>query len=343
MIALENESYRREGEKKLARSLALLDKDPQAHDDFTLRQARSLRGSPRVEALLQQSFELRFSNIQSTKWLAYNAVRAAESLEASGRGQRKVLDLQALAWAHLANAYRITEEFSEAEAALNKSRMLLRQGSGDLELLAKIAIFEANLRTSQRRLSLAEKLLERAYLLYLQIGQPHLAGRTLLTKSSTLLYGGNPRQAVYLAQESLRLMDPKKDEKLNAVAYQCLIFSLIEAGEYTRAGTLLMSSGLRSLFAEDPIVLLKLRHTEGKLMAGIDKVSAAIRIHQEAFRGFIDYKKNYNAAMVVLSLLPLLIREGKLQEMRSLAKRAYEVFRDLGIAEEAAKARRYLL
>jgi hypothetical protein len=336
--ALEQDARWRLDEKKLARSLELLRGSPGVYDGLTFRQVRGLHGPPLVEALMQRSFELRFRAPRAMRWLAYNAVHTAESLRAEEHGQSFVFDLRSRAWSELANAYRINHEFAEAEGAIGQTRILLRQGSGDLRILARAASHEAALRNAQRRLVEARELRDGVYRIYLKMGDQHLAGRALIAKSIGTEYDGRARQGVQFLRKGLALLDPADDPQLVAIGRQCLINNLASSGEYSEASELLLKSGLRQYFAEDPLILLKIRWLEGRVLAGIGKTSRAESALIQTQNEFLDLERPYDAALVGLDMLPLL--QGKQQKI--IAKAAYVTFRNLGIRREAAKARPYL-
>src|SRR3954453_1639207 len=340
--ATEREARWRMEEEKLNRSLELLRTSPQIHDAPMLRQRPGLRGAPLVKALLHRSFELRFTDLKAMRALAYTAVRTAESLESDGRSPGALADLQAAAWADLGNAYRLHDEFAEAEAAFRKARAQLRRGTGDLLLLARVADLEASLRNAQRRFSEACKLLDKVYRLYLQIGDRHLAGRALLSKSVNIHYGETPSEALPFIRQSLSLLDPERDPQLFAIGQQGLLDTLVDCGELREAGRLVLTGGLRQSFGAESTPLLKLRISEGKMLAGLGNLSSAERVLTMAREGFLQRDQHYEAALVGLDLLPVLIQRGSYGKAGSTARELYAILLDLGIYHEAAKARRYL-
>ncbi len=341
-VALEQESRWRTDEKKLARSLVLLRESPRGYDGLTFRQVQALHGPPLVEALLQRSFELRYRDPKGMRWLAYNAVKAAESLRAESHDPLFRFDLQARAWAELGNAYKVCDEYAEAEAAFRQARALFRQGSGDLRLLARLATLEASFRSTQRRLAEAHELFEGIYRIYLQLEDPHLAGLTLISKGICSHYEGRSRHAVESLRAGLSLTDPDRDEPSVSAGLQSLVTTLAGCGEYRQAGEVLLKSGLRQAFAEDPLNLLRLRWSEGKILAGIRNISRAEHALLGVHAGFLDLGQEAEVAFVGLDLIPVLLQQGKSQAAREVARMAYGRFRDLGIHQEAAKARRYL-
>src|SRR4051794_21275423 len=179
--ALDQDSRWRLNDKKLQQSLELLRTHPEGYDALTSRQIETLHRQALVEALLQKSWDVRFRDPRAMRWLAYSALKAAESLRPEEHPPLLRSDLHARIWAGLANAYRINDELAEAAGAFDRARTALRQGSGDPRLLAHIAGLEASLLIDQRRLIEAGEQLDRVYRLYRKLGDRHLAGRELIS------------------------------------------------------------------------------------------------------------------------------------------------------------------
>lgn len=335
---LRQEARRQAEEKKLAQSLELLRTSPQGYDGLTLRQVQSLRGETLVKALLQRGFELRYADRRAMRWLIYNALQAAEGLRPGASSSAALLDLRALAWAELANAYRVNEEYSEAEAAFARARGLLRQGSGDLGCLARIGQLEASLRASQRRLAEARKLLDAVHRLYLKLGDRHLAGQALLTQGMLTEYDGTARWGVPLFQQGLALIDPDRDPQLIPAGEQGLMTALVGSGEYQKAGRLLLRSGLRQRFA-DPV---RVRWLEGRLLIGLGQLAKGEGALKGVREELLERGQHNDAALVGLDLLPVLQWQGRHGEVRRTARASYDTLRYLGIHHDAAKVLPYL-
>jgi tetratricopeptide (TPR) repeat protein len=341
--ALKQEARWRTDEKKLAHSLEILRATPRGYDGFTLRQVQALHGPPLVEALLERSHEIRFRDPKAMRWLAYNAMIAADHLRPEEREALPRFDLQARAWAHLANAYRVNEEYAEAEGALGRARVLLRKGSGDLRLLALLVELEASLRKSQRRLAEASELLEGVYKLYVKLGDRQRMAQALISQGIGKHYGGSSRQAVQTFRQGLSLLDSKEDSQIISIGRQSLISALAGCGEHREAGELLLRSGLRQSLAGEPLSLLKIRWVEGTVQAGLGRTSRAERALREVHAEFLDLGQRREAAFVALELLPILLRQGRSGEVKEVARTTYGTFRDTGIHMAAANACRYLV
>jgi tetratricopeptide (TPR) repeat protein len=338
----EHEAHWRKDQEKLARGLSLLRDNPQGYYGLSLQQVKSLRGWPLVEALLERSYELRFSDRKQMKWLAYNAVLAAEGLQPEEYRQAFIFDARAQAWSELGNAYRVNEEFGTAEHAFGKTREMLSQGTGDLLLLARAAKHEANLKSDQRKLREAGELLEAAYQIYLGLGEHHLAGEALISRARTLTIQGDPRGALPLHQLALELLDPESEPLVASVAYHGFLDTLVLNGELTRAGRLLLRSGLRQTFAAQPRLLLSVRWLEARLLAGFGELRRAEQAFYELQTEFLDRGFSYDAALVGLDLAPVWLKQGRAGRVRKLSQEMLDTFRELGIESEATKALHYL-
>jgi tetratricopeptide (TPR) repeat protein len=251
-------------------------------------------------------------------------------------------DVQAEAWAELANAYRVNDDLAEAEEAFGRARTLLRRGSGDLRILARLAAFEASLRGAQRRFFEARELLDRVYRLNLRRGDRHLAGEALFVQGMSVQYGGDSLAAVRLLRKAVVLLDPDRDPQVVSVGQQGLIHALVDCGEYRKAGELLLKSDLRQSFTNEPLKLLKLRWLETKFMLSRGRHADAERALSHVQREFQERGKEYDAALVGLDLLPVRLRQGHAREARETAKNILVTFEALGIHREAARTRRYL-
>ena len=223
-------------------------------------------GWARVEMLLELSFEMRYRNRQVMLEIALSAQRSADRLQPTLACPESLLsDLRARAAAEVANAERVNERFLRAEDTIAKARSLLDHGTGDQSVHAYLDEIEASLRNAQRRHGEAEALLNRAYHAYRKLGEQHLAGRALVTKGLCQRLAGKPLDAIKVLREAVELLEAPVDPQLYAVAQQCLLDALVDAGDLREASRLLLESGLRQTFADDPLNLLRIRWVEGKI------------------------------------------------------------------------------
>jgi tetratricopeptide (TPR) repeat protein len=300
--------------------------------------------SPRagVEALLTLSHEERARNPQRMLGLALAARITVDNLPCSEHAAlyspTEIADLQARTWGELANAYRVNERQPEAEQALIQAATARAAGSGDLMVLARLFDVEASLRTDQRRFGHSYRLLDLVYSLYQQVGETHLAGRALISKGAGFHYDGRYPEAVTLLRRALTLLDSDRDPQLLANGRQALLSSMAANGEFVEAAALLLQSGLRETFADEPLSLLKVRWLEGRIFAGLGKLGRAATVLGETRRAFLDADLDYEGALVGLELAGVLLQQSRFEEVETLAEEALETFEILDIGREALKA-----
>jgi tetratricopeptide (TPR) repeat protein len=295
-----------------------------------------------VEVLLELSYEARYRDPGEMLQLAFAAEYASRNLDAQYL-PALIADLQARALAELGNAYRVNDDFDAAEDAFARAGDRFDEGSGDALLLARLLDLQASLRSAQRRLPEAIELLKSLVVLYEQIGERHLAGRALIKTGINTYYTGRPREAVAFLRTGLEMIDPVRDPKLVLTGQQNLLHVLVDAGELQEARQLLLESDLRRKLAAEPLNLLRLRWTEGKIHAGQDKHWRAEAIFREVRDGFLEHEMEYDAALVGLELIEVRLRMGRRADVAELALEILETFEDLGVEVEALRAMRYLV
>lgn len=334
--------FRKGAWTRVERGLDLLRSSPRGLAGLTDDEAKELRGWPFVEVLLQLSFEERYRNPEEMLRLALLAKTAAENLDPAEYCGSLIADHQARAWAELGNAHRVNDELDEGEAALGIAEERLRQGTGNLLLLARVAVLRASLLNDQSRPSDACELLSGAYELYLKVGDDHLAGRAQVKRGIYTNYEGHPQEALRILRQGLKLLDPERDPRLVTSATQSIVEVMVQCGEFRAAAEKLMESGLRRALAGEPLSLARLRWVEGQIFAGLGKAGRAEAALTEARDGFLARNQGYDAALVGLDLAAVSLERGKHAEVTALAADMLATFQRLGIQREAVRALDYL-
>jgi tetratricopeptide (TPR) repeat protein len=295
----------------------------------------TLRGLPRVKALLEAGRSLRHHDPQATLRFASLARYAADRLSFKEFGEKAVADLRALAWAELGNAYRICDDLIGASRAINRAVYWARRGSRSSFLLARIADLLASLLGAQRRCPDALELLYLVYQAHARDGRPHLAGRALFSAGNMAFWGGSPKMALLLLRGALDLLDQDRDPVLVSQVLLAMITFLVDLGRFRPARRLLWRC--RHLYVEhgNDQDLLRLRWLEGRIYAGLGDFSRAEAAFQATREGFADHGQVYPAAIAGLDLATLWARQGRLREIHSLAQEMIATFRALRIAREA--------
>jgi len=318
----------REEREKRDRGLALV--RSRGWSNLTGKERKALReGWAGVEILLAVCFEARYRDPRQMLRLAREAKSAAEELDPVLYGRQRLADLKARTWAELANALRVNEQFDKVRDALKRARRLIEEeGTGDLLVRARIDDIEGSYWKDQRFLRDAEDLLASAYRRYLRIGERHMAGRVLLTRGSCRFLDGQPVEAIRHFRQALSLLDAGRDPQLIETAQHNLLDALADAGEFREASELLLQSGLRQKFADDPLNLLRLRWVEAKILAGHGRYAEAEKALSDVRASFRLRRLELVATIAGLDLAKVLFQQGKLDQL-------YKLVRELRVAAEA--------
>ena len=304
--------------------------------------ARRVPEPARIEHLLELSFEMRYRDPEQMWILARGAASAAGRLAESQYTLAQKDDLRARTQIELANAFRLNHDFQHAENCLEEAATLVEEGRCDPQTEGRLMDVHASLLMDQRQLDAASNLLDELHRHYLSCGETHLAGRALISKGIALHYNNRLEEAVSALRKGLAAINPARETQLLASSQQALLHALVDAKEYSEAGKLLMESGLRHAFADDPLNLLKLRGVEGKIFAGLGKLRRAEKIFTEVKEEFLRRDREYLVAIMGLELAGVLLRQGRADEVEPLAEEALEIFRGLKVGREALKAVRFL-
>jgi tetratricopeptide (TPR) repeat protein len=285
------------------------------------------------EALLARSWAVRFDDPQEMCRLAEVAVEAAARFSPRTYGTRRVADLRARAWGELANACRVADRLREAKKAFGQAFAFLQRGTGEPLLKARLLDLEASYFGTLREFASAHDRLDLVPELYRKAGEPHLAGRTLITKAVYLAYGGNPEEALRLHQEGLSLIDPEREPDLVVTALHNQLSLLIDLGRFQKAQRLLFEN--RERFRScGRIAGLKLRGLEGQISYGLERWTSAELAFREVKEGFRQRGLVFAHALESLYLAMPLLRQGRIDEAEREVLVASKVFFSLQVHRE---------
>jgi tetratricopeptide (TPR) repeat protein len=293
------------------------------------------RGWAQCEALIDVVRELRHDVPATLLRLSQLAAGLAESLDERACGPRNVRDLQARAWGEVGNALRVGGELRRAEEIFGRAFARAAEGSGDPLLFAGLADLAASLCRAQRKFREACELLDLARRIYLEYDDPHLAGRTLISKAMVLDYASRPREAARLLYDGLGLIDGARDPRLLLTALHHYTSLAIDEGDFARAARLLAES--RELYDEQAelLDLLRRRRLEGRTAFGLGDDKTAERAFQEAREGFARRELPYEVALASLDLAAIWLRQGRTGRVRRTVEEMLATFRSHGIRREA--------
>jgi tetratricopeptide (TPR) repeat protein len=328
----------REQRERAAPLIADLLQKRRTFDELTEEEHGALAGLPMIDLFLAQARALRHDNPAQMVEAADLARRAAMRLDPRVYGPHIVADTRARTLAELANAYRTANQPARGEAVMQEALRYLERGSGDLHLAARVSELAASLACDQRHFREAHELIDRTVLIHRHLGDGHMAGRALITKSYYLSCEGRAAEALIHVTEGFTLLDLKRDPALGASALQNTILYAVDAGHLKKAQHLLWKAQVHDLLPDGEVARIKLRATAGEIFAGLgqlDRAEAAFRIAKEEFE---DLGLDYVAAITGLDLAAVWLRQGRLEEVRDLAEKLAQDFLGLSIQREALAA-----
>jgi tetratricopeptide (TPR) repeat protein len=287
------------------------------------------------ESLLDRSFTLRFSDPAAMLRLAELAAQSAEELDTEVYGAESVADLQARAWAEVANAHRIIGDLPQADRMMTRAVDCRSRGTGDARLLARLSDLAASLACAQRRFDQAFRLLDIAYSLYTKLGDTHAAGRVLIARGLYAGYTGDPLEGIRFLVHGLNTIDRAREPKLAFQALHNILSLRVELGEYEEARRTLRN--MRPLYERfyDEMAEVKVRWMEGRIAAGLGELEEAEMAFVDARDMFDRAGLGYRAALVSLDLVSVWLQQSRTGEIRQLVAELLVTFRAVGVEREA--------
>lgn len=241
--------------------------------------------------------------------------------------------------AHKANALRAQGALSPAEEVFQQVEQdwaaAAGWGQGSFAYVARILDLKASLRTAQRRLPEALELIEQA--LELRSGEAD-RGRLLIKKSKIVEETGDLPTAIALLQEAEPFVDPKIDPRNMLCLRHNLADYLSKLGRFEEAEALLPSVLTLSRKLNNALDLVRLRWVEGRIEAGLGRTAKGIELLRQVRAEFMTRRIDYDTALVTLELAVHLAGEGRVEEVKALARNLVPIFKAQQVHREALGA-----
>jgi tetratricopeptide (TPR) repeat protein len=244
--------------------------------------------------------------------------------------------LQGYAAAHVANVLRVSGSLVLAEATLEEAKRLWHAGSDPVGVLdpGRLLDLEASLRRAQRRLPEALALLDEAA----AVGRN--PERALLKKGYTLEVAGEYERAVETLLRAAPLVSQRGDSRLERILSGNLALNYCHLGRFAEAAELANQVRAAAVKTGDEIEVLRMTWTQGRIAAGQGRTGEARSLLAQARREFAARRMDYDAALALLEESALLLDEGRVAEVKTLARELAVVFDSQGVHREALAALR---
>jgi tetratricopeptide (TPR) repeat protein len=266
------------------------------------------------------------------------ALEVTDRLDPVAYGPGLVEAARARAYGYLGNTWRVLSDFRRAEQAFAQAERHLAQSWMDPLDEALLLELEGSLRRAQQRFDEALALLDGALTLYREINEPHLQGRTLMTKGLVLQYTGEFRGAISCFNDSLFLLDGAEDPRLVVACQFNLINCLFDSGRTLEAANLIADARQLMEKTGTRSDLLRLRWLEARALAVLGQVKEAEQALLEVRDAFTADQIAFDAALVSLHLAALYSRDGRTAEAQRMALEMIPIFQSCEVHQEALAA-----
>lgn len=290
------------------------------------------------ELLVERSWEVSISDPAWAEELGRLALRLSDRLDSDLYRPELIEDLRARAWSYIGNARRSRSDLRGAEEAFKAALSHLAQGTkepGDRGVLLDL---RASLLRAQRDFDGALRLLQAAVEIFLEEGDEHRAGRSLVKMATVHEHANAPEHAIPVLQRALGLIDPEQEPRLLLCARHNLITVLADSGRHLEAHRLYRET--RSLYRNfaEPWVQNRRRWVRAKIARGSGQTAYAEMLFLRARDGFVAEGIPYDTALVSLELAALYAEQGRAAELKALAEEMMPVFASRRIHREALAA-----
>jgi tetratricopeptide (TPR) repeat protein len=317
--------------------LELLDY-PAERREFLLHNSSRFHTWGVFELLVERSLETAIRDPDHAEELGLLALRLSGYLDTAYYGAELIEDLRARAWAHVGNACRVRSDLHAAEESFRTAYEHLQKGTRDSLERAIFLDLKASLRRDQRQFEEAFKLLHRAIQLFLQTGQQHRAGRSLVNMDDVYRHVGQPELGIPFLYRALELIDAEQEPRLLLCARHNLIADLAESDRFLEAQGLYRAT--RPLYRDfaEPWVQNRRKWVRGMIARGLGQPNLAEVLFRAARDGFLVEGIPYDTALVSLDLASLYAEQGHTAELKRLAEEMVPIFASRQIHREALAA-----
>jgi tetratricopeptide (TPR) repeat protein len=251
----------------------------------------------------------------------------------------EMVSLLALAVASMGNASRVSGDRRGADRTFAHVRALVvQQEVRDAAVLARIDDLEGSLRKDLRQFPEAEELLTRAAQLYVVADSRVDLARVLVNLGTIYNLQGKVESALDFTRAALRELSPEVEPRLYLHGRYNMALYLVERGDPAEAAEVLDADEHLYKRYPEPWIQLRLTGLRGKIAAARGDFSAAEAAFVKMRDGFLEQGIGYDAAIVSMDLALLYLRQGRMAELKTLAKEMLPIFRAQDVHREAVAA-----
>lgn len=266
------------------------------------------------------------------------ALAVAGRLDPGRLGHRHIADLRAAACGELGNAKRLASDFPGARRAFDEAwRILDEEGSDDPYDRARLLSLEASYLNDLGEFETAESALDAALLLYRQVGDLHLQGRTLFQMGDAIGHI-DPDRGLDHIRRALPLLDPTREPRIELCARHDLAWYLNDLGDPDEALAVLEQA--RPLYASfpDSYTQLRLHWLEGRIAASLGQLAEAESVFLQLWEECRTRDLHHELVLLSIDLAEVLVKRGEAGRAAELAAQCHPILESWGLHRYALAA-----
>ncbi len=234
------------------------------------------------------------------------------------------LRIQGYAQAHVGNAFKVVNAFNKAEINFDRAAVKWERGhKGDLSNVlngGRVLGLRAAFLTVQEQFGEALKLLDEG----IKIGPQSERQFLFLGKAKTLEEAGDYEGALEALRKAAPLIHGKTRQLWN-LRYESLV-NLCHLKRFVEVEAELPEVKALTIALGNDVDLLRLKWLEGRLLEGLGHAEKAVDCFAVVRSDFAARQFNYDAALAALDMAEVLLRLGRIPELKILARQTAAMF-----------------
>lgn len=321
--------------------------DPQPLDNLGPGASRALPSSALGEsvseemrslacrAALERAYSRRAEEPHDGVRIAEVGVRLAEELEGRALGPLQTSDLRANAWAVLGNARRTVGDFRGARIAFSFARRRQEEGTGDERLEARLLELESALLGEWHDFEAADSLLRKAVEIRENLGDENKLCDSIFKRATTLMMAGSLSESIELFKKADSMVCSETDRRVVlGIRHNTVLTSLL-LGRVDEALRALPALRLAHMEMADELDLVRLNWLEARVLSEAGELASAEERLNLVREAIVNKSLAVDAALVGLDLAIVYLKQGRFQDLKSLALQVLSICTEVGIHQEA--------
>jgi tetratricopeptide (TPR) repeat protein len=270
--------------------------------------------------------------------LAHLAVTIALHVKEEDYGEERVHDFRGAAYSLLGFAMRNAGDFAGANSAFGEAGNEFKDGTGDPAEEAMLAVHISSLLLALGEFDAAIKLLNSAIRHFRRAGDSHSMGLTFIQQA--IVYGqtSKPEQGLFLAEKGLSLLDLDKHPRAELSGRDAMAWCYNAIGDHQEALAIVYAYDyLYRRFEDEPAIWGKHEWLLGRIEAGRRDFEASIDLLDNAYEVFLKTFQYFDAVLVALDRIELLICMRRSMEAIRLANKLHPLLKRWGLRGDSLR------